>query len=336
MAVAYRLLHPSEEDTAVSLWMRVLDTGDYEARQTFRDFQDTPQRFNQTHVAVAADGQLLATVCYWLRDVRDPAGTTVRIGHLFHVATKPTARRQGHATHLLADVLHALRVAGCQWAILSARQDAVELYTRAGWQSTPRNYWRGTFATDTWNEVQHYRIQAYDPRQEPAGWAPIAAVYAQANAQQAGSLIRTPAYWSGYATWMFGLYLDDYHATLLTVQDGAVSDRIRGYALTNFYNAGFVVSEIASDPSDPTVLPSLLTGVVTEAKRRGIPLQGQLTIVAESGTQAILQQFFGSTLHAVDDRALYGYTPFMVRQIGDEAESPFTVRGGLFWPLDAY
>ncbi len=316
--------------------MRVLDTGEYEARQTFRDFQDTPQRFNQTHVAVAADGQLLTTVCYWLRYVRNSAGATVRIGHLFHVATEPTARRQGHASRLLADTVHALHVAGCQWAVLSARQDAVELYTRAGWQSAPRTYWRGIYATETWNEIQRYRVQAYDPRQEPAGWAPIAAAYAQANVQQAGSLIRTPAYWSGYATWMFGLYLDVYQAMLLTVQDGAASDRIRGYALTNFYDAGFVVSEIATDPSDPDVLPSLLTGIVTEAKRRGIPLQGQLTIAAESSTQAILQQFFGPSLHAVDDTALYGYIPFMVRQIGDETESPFTAPGGLFWPLDAY
>jgi hypothetical protein len=135
---------------------------------------------------------------------------------------------------------------------------------------------------------------------------------------------------------MFRLYLDDYHATLLTAHDGAAGDRIHGYALTNFYDAGFVVSEMAADPSDPTVLSSLLTGVVTEAKRRGIPLQGQLTIAAERGTQAMLQQFFGSTLHAVDDTALYGYMPFMVRQIGDETESPFTAPGGLFWPLDAY
>jgi ribosomal protein S18 acetylase RimI-like enzyme len=141
MTVIYRLLHPNEEDAAVDLWMRVLDTDEHEARQTFHDFHDDPQRFHQTHVAIADDAQILATVCYWLRAVRDSTGVAVSIGHLFHVATEPTARGQGHATRLIADAVDALSAAGCAWAILSARQAAVGLYTRAGWQPTPRTYW---------------------------------------------------------------------------------------------------------------------------------------------------------------------------------------------------
>jgi hypothetical protein len=179
-------------------------------------------------------------------------------------------------------------------------------------------------------------VRQYDPRHEPRGWAPIAAAYAQANAGQAGSLIRTSAYWSGYAAWMFGLYLDSYQAILLTASDGAAHDPIRGYALTNFDDMGFLVSEIATDPSDPEVLPSLLNGIITEAQQRGIPLRGQLTIADGALTQMALAQLFGSTLHQVDDVALYGYLPFMVRPIGDATVSPFVAPLGLFWPLDAY
>lgn len=252
------------------------------------------------------------------------------------MATAPTARRHGHAFRLLADTVHALRQAGCQWAILSARQEAVTLYARAGWQPSPRAYWRGSCAAVSWNEVQRYHVQAYDPRYEPTGWAPIAAAYARANARQGGSLIRTPAYWSGYAAWMFGLYLDSYQAVLLTVQDGPAHASTRGYALVNFYDVGFVVSEIATDPGDQEVLRSLLNGIATEAKQHGIPLQGQLTMAAESSTKPILQRFFGATLHTVDDTALHGYTPFMVRPIGGETRSPFTAPNALFWPLDAY
>ena len=83
MTVTYRLLEPNQEDAAVDLWMRVLDMGEYEARQTFRDFRDDPQRFRQTHVAIADDTQILATVCYWLRTVRDSAGAAVLIGIFF-------------------------------------------------------------------------------------------------------------------------------------------------------------------------------------------------------------------------------------------------------------
>jgi ribosomal protein S18 acetylase RimI-like enzyme len=336
MTVTYRLLHPNEEDAAVDLWMRVLDTGEYEARQTFRDFHDDPQRFHQTHAAIADDAQILATVCYWLRTVRDNTGAAVRIGHLFHVATEPTARSQGHATRLLADAIGALSAAGCEWAILSARQAAVELYTRAGWQPTPRTYWRGTYAAAGWNKAQPYIVQLYDPRHEPIGWAPLATVYAHSNAQQAGSLIRTADYWSGYSAWMFGLYLDDYQAILLTIKDSAASDSIRGYALVNFYEVGFVVSEFASDPRDSEVLRGLLNGILAEAKLRDIPLQGQLTIAADPVTHSVLQQFFGTTLHAVDDTVVHGYPPFMVRPIGDPLTAPFTWPGALFWPLDAY
>jgi ribosomal protein S18 acetylase RimI-like enzyme len=336
MSIHYRLLHPDEEDQAVAFWMRVLESNEDEARQTFRDFHDAPQRFNQTHAAVAADGQLLATVCYWLRHVRDSAGAAVPIGHLFHVATEPSARRQGHATRLLADTIEALRGAGCQWAILSARQDAVALYQRAGWQPTPRTYWRGRYAGEAGSGRQRYEVKHSDPRRETRGWEPIAAAYAQANAQQAGSLIRSPTYWSGYGAWMFGLYLDTYQAILLTVRGEAAHDSIRGYALTTFSEMGFEVSEIVADPGDPDVLYSLLSGIILEARQRGIPEQGQLSITKGAATQTVLEQFFGSTLHSVDDTALYGYMPFTVRAIGAARVSPFAVPYGLFWPLDAY
>jgi hypothetical protein len=164
----------------------------------------------------------------------------------------------------------------------------------------------------------------------------MASVYAQANAQQAGSLIRPPAYWEGYAKWMFGLYLDAYQAMLLTVGGSSANEPIRGYALTNFYPMGFVVSEIATDPSDPAVLASLLNGIITEAHQRGIPLQGQLSIPDGAMTEVMLQQFFGTSLHSVDDSAIHGYLPLMVRSLGDATVSPFTVAQGLFWPLDAY
>ncbi len=336
MSIQYRLLRPAEEDAAVNLWMRVLETDEHEARQTFRDFHDAPQRFNQAHTAATRDGQLLAIVCYWLRAVRDGAGGAIRIGHLFHVATEPAARGQGYATRLLGVTVDALRAAGCQWAILSARQEAVALYTRAGWTPASRTYWRGTYATERWNEALRYVVAQYDPRRAPHGWEHIAAAYAHANAQQAGSLIRSADYWSGYAAWMFGRYLDAYQAVLFTIKERPDSAAIRGYALVHFYDVGFVVSEVASDPDDADVLRDLLNGILAEAKQRGIPLQGQLTIAAGAATHTILQQFFGATLHAVDDTAVHGYPPFMVQPIGDTREAPFAAPGALFWPLDAY
>ena len=137
MPVSYRRMHADEETAAVNLWMRALETTAAEALLTFRDFRDNPQRFDQSVVAVTDDGTLLATVCYWLREVRDTAGQPSRIGHLYHVATDPNARRQGHASQLLDQTIQALQAANCTWAILGARQAAVPLYANFGGRDEP-------------------------------------------------------------------------------------------------------------------------------------------------------------------------------------------------------
>lgn len=341
MPEIYRPMRPDEEAAALTLWMDVLETGADEALDTFRDFHDNPQRFAQSYVAVAEDGTLLATVCYWVREVRDTIGQPVRIGHLYHVATHPTARRQGHAGQLLDHTIQALENLHCRWAILGARQAAVPVYSRHGWQAVPRAYWRGAFAGTLVELSRPLVIRSYDPRRETHGWQALATVYSAANAHRAGSLIRDAAYWSGYAAWMFGLYLDIYHAVLLTAIDETHANAIRGYALVIFSEMGFEVSEIATLPDDSAALSSLLNGIITEAAQRQIPLQGQLTMPSDPDTKALLQQFFGATLHSVDDTALYGYNPFMVRllQAPDESSigvSPFTAPGSLFWPLDLY
>lgn len=341
MTVEYRSMRPTEEEAAVQLWTTALETSPYEAGQTFRDFCDNPLRFDQCRVAVADDGTLLATVCYWLRTVRGIDGQPEPVGHLYHVATRPTAQRQGHAGQLLRQTLQALRQAHCTWAILSARQIAVPLYERYGWQAVPRTYVRGTYDEAHWQHNNRYRIEVYDPRQTDDGWLRLAAVYAKASAQQPGCLIRTHAYWTGYGAWMFGLYLDAYQAILLTAQEQTVDTHLRGYALVNFYEAGFVVSEIATDPADPAVLASLLTGIISEADKRQVPRRGQLTIPMGAATEAMVNQYFGSTFHTVDDTALYGYMPFMIcpvqpAGVAQQVANPFTTDGSLFWPLDAY
>jgi ribosomal protein S18 acetylase RimI-like enzyme len=341
MPVVYRPMRPDEEAAALTLWIDVLETDADEALGTFRDFRDNPQRFDQSYVAVADDGTLLATVCYWVRDVRGTSGQLVHIGHLYHIATHPAARRQGHAGQLLDHTIQALEALDCRWAILGARQAAVPLYARHGWQAVPRAYWRGIYAGAPVALSRPLVVRSYDPRRETPGWQPLATVYSAANAHRAGSLIRDAAYWSGYAAWMFGLYLDIYHAVLLTVIDETHANAIRGYALVFFSEMGFEVSEIATLPDDSAALSSLLNGIITQAVQRQIPLQGQLTLPSEPHTTALLEQFFGATLHSVDDTALYGYNPFMARllQAPDGrtlGDSPFTAPGSLFWPLDAY
>lgn len=341
MPVSYRPMHPDEEDAALNLWMHVLEATADEALLTFRDFRDNPQRFDQSVVAVMDDGTLLATVCYWLREIRDTTGQPSQIAHLYHVATDPDARRQGYASQLLDQTIQALQAADCTWAILGARQAAVTLYANAGWQAVPRTYWRGSYDGALCSRGQRYAVQLYDPRREPHGWQPLARVYAAANAHRPGSLVRDMVYWLGYAAWMFGLYLDVYGAALLAAVDGTQTDAIRGYALVDFSDMGFEVVELVTFPDDPTALSSLLAGIIAEATQRQIPLRGQVMMPNEPHTAIVLQQFFGATLHSVDDLALYGYSPFMVRPImaamtDHTPHNPVNAPGSLFWPLDLY
>jgi GNAT superfamily N-acetyltransferase len=336
MRIAYRMLQPEDEGEAVNLWMRLLGSGESEVRQTFRDFQSNSERFAKTWVAIDDNKRLLATVCYWLRDVRGNDGETIRIGHLFHIATEPEAQRQGLASQLLAEVCASLENERCQYAILSARSDAVGVYARAGWHSVTRQYWRGTCGEYKWTQSGRYIVEPCDPRQLPTGWNALAQPYDRACRRQVGSLVRTSDYWTGYAAWMFGLYLDEYKSTLPTVRNASEPDNVMGYAVANFYDTGFAVSELVIVIGDPEASCDLMAGIVEEARKQNVPLQGQITAQPSVAVRVVLERFFGDTLHTVDDRDVYGYMPFMVKQICGSDTSIYEHDDVYFWPMDAY
>lgn len=341
MTITYRMMRPDEEGAAVSLWTDALGTSRDEALRTYRDFQDDPERYARTVVAVAPDGTLLATVCYWLRQIQDRSGTSCRVGQIFHVATRADARGQGHATELLGQAIDGMREAGCVWSVLSARQAAQPLYMRLGWRSFAQTYWRGTFTSEDWNRAGVYPVRNYDPRREPEGWAVLANVYAAYNGTRPVSMVREPAYWQGYIAWMFTQYLDQHQSTLLVAYDPMNDRLLHGYALVNFYDQGFVISELAVQPGDEGTLTAVLNGVLAESECRGIALQGQLIAPMEPLTTNVLRRFFGSSMHQIEDYTFQGYSPLMARSIASDMtdadlDTLFSAPGATFWPLDAY
>jgi Acetyltransferase (GNAT) domain len=120
----------------------------------------------------------LAAISPFLRTVRDANGTPQRIGHLFYVATRPDAQRQGHGRELLARTTHAMQQDGCQWAMVSAGAPARGFYAGAGWRLYDTSYRQGSVSADLPDTTTPYRISAYDPMQAPEGWAPLMPIYA--------------------------------------------------------------------------------------------------------------------------------------------------------------
>jgi ribosomal protein S18 acetylase RimI-like enzyme len=248
LSITYRTLRPEEEDAVLDLWVTVLDDERDTRTRIFYDFADDPQRFAHTHVAVASDGSLLAAVAYWLRDIRDCDGRPRRTGHIWGVATRPEARRQGHAGQLLQQASVAMRREGCAWSLLCAREEARTLYTGLGWQSVPTSYRSGVLAPAQPADRSSYNIRAYNPRSETEGWARLAAVYARFNAARPLTMVRDSHYWHGYAAWMFADWIAQHRARVFVATRAAADHNLSGYILAHFYDREYAQRTYGSPP----------------------------------------------------------------------------------------
>ena len=130
MSVEYRQLRPHEEGAVIDLWTDVFGS---QRDQVQSEFADNPRRIEQTHVAVAGDGQLLSAIHYCHRAVRDVAGIPRLVAVIGHVGTRADARKQGHAGRLLALTIAGMRRDGCRWSLLwGSRKRARSTNTMAG------------------------------------------------------------------------------------------------------------------------------------------------------------------------------------------------------------
>jgi len=335
MNITYRQMTRADLGQAIGFWQSALDISEEEARLTFWNFSASEDCFRRTYIAADETGKILSTVCYWLREVTGAGDKAEPIGHVFHVATAPSAQKQGHATQLLKHVSSAMLAEGCQLSVLSARQNAVSLYQKLGWDTVQRHYWRGTCAVAPSIDGQGYLVKAVHPKNDPTLWTRMAGVYEIARTQQLGSLIRTEQYWQGYGGWMFGLYLDHYEAELLTVWD-YTARTLLGYALVNYYEVGFAVSEMIVPPQHMAAGRTLVAGILNRAAQLGKPLSGQFSLPATDWARQMLVHDLDDTLHQVNDTQVHGYGPFMVKCLYPEQANVFATSGALYWPLDAY
>jgi ribosomal protein S18 acetylase RimI-like enzyme len=344
-ACTYRTLRPEEEDAVLDLWVAVLDDERDVRKRIFYDFTDDQQRFAHTHVAVSAAGELLAAVAYWLRDIRDRDGAPRRTGHVWGVATRPEARRLGHAGQLLQHATTAMRSEGCVWSVLGAREEARTLYTRLGWQSIPASYRSGVLATVQLPRAGPYRIQAYDPHTEADGWERLAAVYMRYNATRPLTMLRDHRYWRGYAAWMYTDWIAHHRASVFVATRTPADRDLSGYILAHFYDQEysqrtfgsppwFHVSEIGTSERDGDVIAALLSAVAQEAMQRGMGY-GQVALPHDPHIDTALEHLFGQI---PTEKALAGAV--MMRALAPDAkqslEAAVAAPGSIFWEIDRY
>src|SRR6478735_1332185 len=99
MPVEYRNMLPSDEEAILDLWLETWKGAERErARAGIRADTNLEQH---TFIAVGDDRSILAATHYWLHLLRDAQGVSRPVGCVSHVATRETARRQGHARTLM-------------------------------------------------------------------------------------------------------------------------------------------------------------------------------------------------------------------------------------------
>lgn len=344
MQVTYRALLPSEEEAVIRLWVDILGD-DWEMRShIFRDFTDDPQRFARTHVAVAEDGTLLSAVAYWLRELCGPNHTVCRTGHLWGVATRPEARRQGHARRLLELASDAMQREGCQWSILFARDEARDLYLHAGWQSLPNSYRAGVLLAEHEPVNSAYVIQRIDSSNPSQIWTQLATIYAEYNTQRPLTVVRTREYWHGYAAWMLTDWIKHHRAVILVATPATSISEWCGYVVVHYYDfayahrvfgspSWFFISEIGVRTNEPQAASALLNGVAAEALRQGMGY-GQMALPRDLLLDVTLKGLFGETLEehqemgAMMVRTLTPDTPKIKRLYEDTT--------AFYWSLDRF
>ena len=144
MTVEYRLMRPDEAPALQDFFLATYTAYPDEGRRNYLTWKSLPPSHTRTHVALAADRRILASVVTWYRQVRDTYGTPERVGHLSHVVTHVNARRQGHASRLIEQAITTMQQDGCAWSsLLTASATGRVLYERFGWSRLTLPFWRG-------------------------------------------------------------------------------------------------------------------------------------------------------------------------------------------------
>jgi predicted N-acetyltransferase YhbS len=324
-AATYRPLRDDDEAAVLALWAETFEEDPQRLRHALLD--NPRARRDQTRVAVAADGTVLSAMHYHQRELRDLDGTPRPVAGLAVVATRPEARRQGHAGRLIEQTIAALRADACAWSLLFT--DINPYYERYGWRTYATRYRQGLLAADQPASAGAYTTRGYDPRQAPGGWAPLAAVYAAYNARRPLTTVRDLPYWERYAPEKFCAP----NARVWVAAPAGDAGTVAGYVLAHFTQETFVVLEIGVRADATEAIPALLAAVVDEARARGIGM-GRVYIPREPAIDAALAGIY-QQVHEDYHHVLMGL-PLAPGWDDARIAAIFAAPGAISWPADDF
>jgi GNAT superfamily N-acetyltransferase len=321
-AVDYRRARADEESATTDLWAACLPVPIERLRYEHRI---DPDRLRRTFVAVDPTGEVLSAVAYARRQLRDAAGRPRLVGAVTCVATRESARGQGHARRLLDFALAGMRDEGCAWSILFT--DVPGYYERLGWRAMATRYREGPLIGNR-RHASEYNVEPFDPT-DSTGWTALAETYDRYNAKRPLCLVRSPEYWR---SWIAPRFTAPTALVLVARRRGSDAG-IAGYVLAHVFDEAFVASEIAVDRPGEGIALALLGSLAERVARRGIG-GGRVYLPFEDEIDEVLGRVFAEPAvgyhHAMLTRPV---APDFDQAIIDAA---FAAPGAIYWPSDDF
>ena len=343
MAVEYRKMRIEDEDAVFGLRLRTWNAPsiDYVRAGAYLD----PRYLDHTFVAIDTDGTLLSTVRYWLRHIRDAAGTPRLVGCVASVVTIESARRQGHARELMELAIESMREDGCEWTLLSSSRMGRPLYEGLGYRLYEVPYYRGVLSGERPQTDSGYSVQRLGPPFdiEDETWKAIREIYATYNSARPLSLVRDEGYWRGYFLRSITASHLSHTSTLFVARESnGLNGLPVGYLIAYLWleetarelDQSFAIAEIGAAPGHPgaiTNLLSLATEALAGSERAGM----SAVLPPDSVTDDAMHTLLGDSLDQLDERRL------MARTLNDgfkqeQLDALFSEPGAFFWPMDDF
>jgi GNAT superfamily N-acetyltransferase len=303
MTVQYRPLNPNETSALANFWLVVYpDSGTHE--EWHKEYTSIPGHLDHTFIAIDPGGKILSSVVYWVRHINTAEGPPLLAGHVSHVATRPDARRQGHAGNLMGMAIAAMRRDGCHLSSLYTSDEGRSIYERHGYIPFPVLYYREGSLVSAPPRQEYYVIRPYHPTNEPDGWELLAGIYSQYNLSRPFTVARDLTYWQTYIAMRYTGWVQTFGATLFVAARPQQPDDPCAYLLAHFPDANpednferdrglasLRLTEGAALPGEEAALQSLLSTATSHALELGIT-QARAYLPRDPQLDPILHTFF--------------------------------------------
>lgn len=216
---------------------------------------DPSYRYDQSRVVVV-NGRIVSTLRIWKREMRI-GSSAVPMGGIGGVGTHPDHQGAGYATALMKDTVAYMRTVGYDVGVLFSAIPCA-FYRKLGWASVPLAGFRVTQRQNIGLEETEWEVEPFD---EGRDLESAAALYDKHNAEQSGSLVRTPSYWGSGPARLRGM---------LPTVVARRGDRFGGYLNFQLGEKSANILEVIYDRTQPQALTALVGHLLQVCKREEV------------------------------------------------------------------